>query len=101
MVVFNGTTKSRIRVAAGDPTGASARLGLRSSEGAQSSRRLRSWAATSAHVNSLLANAGPTLRNRLRQMVRSNPYMHRGRAFYRSNLIGTGITPSPSPVEPP
>lgn len=103
MVAVTDAAKPRIRVAAGDLSGASARLVVRNQayEGAQSSRRLRSWTATSAHVNALLANAGPTLRNRLRQMVRSNPYLRRGRASYRSNLIGTGIMPSPGLADDP
>jgi len=97
--------KPRFSIAAGDMTGASARLMASSLDpragsasggydAAQSRRRLVSWKPPSSHVNAILAYSGDTLRARARDLGRNNGYAVNAADTFVANLIGAGIKPS-------
>lgn len=69
-------------------------------EGAQRQRRLFGFRPSEAGINSLLMFSGQTLRARARYLVRNNPYAHKARRVFVTNLVGTGIRPIPLAKDP-
>lgn len=63
-------------------------------DGGLSSRRLKGFTASRAHVNSLIAAAGNDLTARARYLIRNNGYASNALESFAGNAIGTGITPS-------
>ncbi len=63
-------------------------------EGGMSSRRLKGFQASRAHVNALIQSAGPTMASRARYMVRNNGYAANAVESWAGNAVGTGIRPS-------
>ena len=63
-------------------------------EGASAGRRMSSWMASSASVNSLIEGSINSLRARARHLRRNNPLADGGVDSFVADLIGTGITPS-------
>lgn len=61
----------------------------------QSRRRLRGFQASRAHINTLIAEAGPTIAARARHLYRNNAYYRRAVNSFGANVIGTGIVPLP------
>lgn len=71
---------------------------IRSYDGAQGGRRNDNWKATGADANSESLPAIFTLRNRSRELVRNNVYARRIVQAISTNVIGTGIVPTPFDV---
>ncbi|MFD1913807.1 phage portal protein [Halodurantibacterium flavum] len=69
-------------------------------DAAQGNRRLRGFPTTRAHVNTLLAAAGPNVTARARYLVRNNGYAHGALDSWAANCIGTGIKPSSLIAQP-
>jgi lambda family phage portal protein len=65
-------------------------------DAAQSNRRLRGFRPARAHVNSLLAAAGPEMNARARWLVRNNGYAANALESWAANAVGDGIKPSSS-----
>jgi lambda family phage portal protein len=65
-------------------------------DGAQGNRRLRGFQPTRAHVNTLIAAAGPDMTARARWLVRNNGYAANAVESWASNAVGAGIKPSSS-----
>lgn len=63
-------------------------------DGGLSSRRLKGFTASRAHVNSLIAAAGNDLTARARYLIRNNGYASNALESFAGNAVGTGITPS-------
>jgi lambda family phage portal protein len=63
-------------------------------EAAQGSRRLRNFAPSGAHINTLMASAGPTILARARFITRNNGYAINALEAWAGNVVGAGITPS-------
>lgn len=63
-------------------------------EGALSNRRLRAFRPARAHVNALLAQAGPDLNARARYLVRNNGYAQNAIDSWSANAVGVGLKPS-------
>lgn len=63
-------------------------------DGGLSSRRLKGFTASRAHVNSLIAAAGNDLTARARYLIRNNGYAINALESFAGNAVGTGITPS-------
>lgn len=57
-------------------------------------RRTANWDARSSSANEEINLALPTLRNRMRDLVRNNPYAKRAIQGLATNIVGTGIRPS-------
>jgi len=70
-----------------------AKLRLRSDAYAASktNRMTGAWSATDANVNTILKNSGPTVRNRVRQLVRDFPYFARAVNVMVDYTVGQGI----------
>jgi lambda family phage portal protein len=62
-------------------------------EGSQGSGRLRKFRPARAHVNSLLALAGPDMNARARWLVRNNGYAANAIESWAGNAVGNGIKP--------
>lgn len=62
-------------------------------DAASTRRRIANWNATDAGINSLLTEAGETLRARSHDIVRKNPWASRIVDEYVADAIGTGIVP--------
>lgn len=75
----------------GEPFNASATLGAW--KGSTESRRTRSWGATDASVNALLATEVTELRRRTRDLIRKNPWAANGMDTFVSNIVGNGLVP--------
>jgi lambda family phage portal protein len=63
-------------------------------EAASQARRLSPWRPTRAHINTLLATEGPTLRARSRSLVANSPYGSNASEVFAGYAAGTGIKPS-------
>lgn len=63
-------------------------------EGGATHRRLFAWRPTSAHINTLLQEAGPTTVARARWLARNNGYARAAMRAWRAATVGTGIKPS-------
>ncbi|MWP39392.1 phage portal protein [Rhodobacter sphaeroides] len=59
-----------------------------------SNRRLRGFRPARAHVNALLAAAGPDMNARARYLVRNNGYAQGALDSWAANTVGTGVKPS-------
>uniref|UniRef100_UPI000E0D3202 phage portal protein n=1 Tax=Alkalilacustris brevis TaxID=2026338 RepID=UPI000E0D3202 len=59
----------------------------------QHHRRLRGFRATRAHVNALIAAAGPDITARARWLVRNNGYAANAVESWAANTVGDGIKP--------
>ena len=59
----------------------------------QHHRRLRGFRATRAHVNTLIAAAGPDITARARWLVRNNGYAVNAVESWAANTVGAGIKP--------
>lgn len=57
-------------------------------------RRMSKFQATTAHVNTLLAQSGPTMLARARHITRNNGYANNAVEAWAGNVVGAGITPS-------
>lgn len=64
---------------------------VRRYEGASNSRRTAGWVAPSTSATSEAENAGTNLRNRMRDLVRNNPWAGKAVGVIVSNTVGTGI----------
>ena len=58
-----------------------------------SHRRLRGFRATRAHVNALIAAAGPDITARARWLIRNNGYAANAVESWGANTVGDGIKP--------
>ncbi len=74
---------------------------LRKFEAAAKTKRTESWEARSTSANNEIRSAISTLRDRSRDLVRNNPYAKRAVKGLASNIIGTGIRPSPIDASKP
>ncbi|MCA3197624.1 phage portal protein [Cupriavidus sp.] len=63
-------------------------------EGGLSSRRLKMFQASRAHVNTLIQAAGADMTARARYLIRNNGYAANAVESWASNAVGTGIKPS-------
>ena len=63
-------------------------------DAARQGRRLGNWRPTSAHINTILAWSGTTLRDRTRDLVRNNPYVRSAVESFVANAVASGIKPS-------
>lgn len=63
-------------------------------DAALSSRRLKGFRPARAHVNALLAAAGPEMNARARWLVRNNGYASNAVESWAANAVGDGIKPS-------
>jgi lambda family phage portal protein len=62
------------------------------------SRRMRGFRASRAHVNAMLAAAGPEMTARARWLVRNNGYAANAVESWAANAVGEGIKPSATGV---
>ena len=65
-------------------------------EAGQGNRRLKGFQASRAHLNSLIAAAGPDITARARHLVRNNGYAANAIESWAGNVVGAGIKPSSS-----
>lgn len=63
-------------------------------EGGLSARRLKTFAASRAHVNTLIQAAGADMTARARYLIRNNGYAANAVESWAGNAVGTGIKPS-------
>jgi lambda family phage portal protein len=63
-------------------------------EAGMNSRRLKTFQATRAHLNTLIAAAGPDITARARHLVRNNGYAANAIESWAGNVVGAGIKPS-------
>ena len=63
-------------------------------EGGMSSRRLKTFMASRAHVNTMIQTAGQDMTARARYLIRNNGYATNAVESFASNAVGTGIKPS-------
>jgi len=63
-------------------------------EGGLSARRLKTFTASRAHVNTLIQSAGADMTARARYLVRNNGYAANAVESWAGNAVGTGIKPS-------
>lgn len=68
-------------------------------EGGMSSRRLKGFQPSRAHVNALIQQAGNDMTARARFLIRNNGYAINAVDSWSSNVVGTGIKPSSKIVE--
>ncbi|WP_333827583.1 phage portal protein [Pararhodobacter sp.] len=66
----------------------------------QHHRRLRGFRATRAHVNALIAAAGPDITARARWLVRNNGYAVNAVESWAANTVGDGIKPISKIADP-
>jgi lambda family phage portal protein len=69
-------------------------------EAGMSSRRLKNFQPTRAHLNTLIAAAGPDITARARHLVRNNGYAANAIESWAGNVVGAGIKPSSSVTDP-
>ena len=65
----------------------------RAYDGAKVGRRTDGWVTSGASANSEIANAGPRLRERARDLARNNPYGKKAKRVFVDNFVGIGISP--------
>lgn len=63
-------------------------------EAGLSNRRLKGFQPTRAHLNTLIAAAGPDITSRARWLVRNNGYATNAIESWAGNVVGAGIKPS-------
>ena len=63
-------------------------------DGVLSKRRLKTFHASRAHVNTLIQAAGADVTARARYMIRNNGYAANAVESWAGNAVGTGIKPS-------
>jgi lambda family phage portal protein len=63
-------------------------------DGGLSKRRLKTFAASRAHVNTLIQAAGADMTARARYLIRNNGYAANAVESWAGNAVGTGIKPS-------
>ena len=63
-------------------------------EGGLSARRLKTFAASRAHINTLIQAAGADMTARARYLIRNNGYAANAVESWAGNAEGTGIKPS-------
>ncbi|MCB1512091.1 MAG: phage portal protein [Hyphomicrobiaceae bacterium] len=63
-------------------------------EAGLASRRLKSFQPSRAHLNTLIAAAGPDITARARWLVRNNGYAANAIESWAGNVVGAGIKPS-------
>jgi lambda family phage portal protein len=63
-------------------------------EAGEASRRLRHFQPSRAHLNTLIAAAGPDITARARWLVRNNGYASNAIESWAGNVVGNGIKPS-------
>ncbi|MGY6704724.1 phage portal protein [Roseinatronobacter sp.] len=69
-------------------------------EAALGNRRLKGFRPARAHVNALLAAAGPEMNARARWLVRNNGYAANAVESWAANAVGDGIKPSARIAQP-
>lgn len=69
-------------------------FGMGGFDAALSHRRLRGFRPARAHVNTLLASAGPEMTSRGRWLVRNNGYAGNAVESWAANAVGDGIKPN-------
>src|SRR5262245_36804770 len=69
-------------------------------EAGLASRRLKGFQPSRAHLNTLIAAAGPDITARARWLVRNNGYAANAIESWAGNVVGAGIKPSALIVEP-
>ena len=69
-------------------------FGMGGFDAALSHRRLRGFRPARAHVNTLLASAGPEMTSRGRWLVRNNGYAANAVESWAANAVGDGIKPN-------
>lgn len=69
-------------------------------EGGLSSRRLKMFQASRAHVNTLIQSSGADMTARARYLIRNNGYAANAVESWASNAVGTGIKPSSAIADP-
>src|SRR5688572_1485980 len=79
---------------ASQANGIAATVGPEGLEAGRMRRRLSSFLPARAHINSLLARSGPTLKARARYLVRNNGYANNAAHCFATATIGAGIVPS-------
>lgn len=67
-------------------------------EGASKGRRTENWKAPTSSAPAEIQRALSELRNRSRDLVRNNPYAKRAVRKIATNVVGTGIIPTPKGV---
>ncbi|MBI5121893.1 MAG: phage portal protein [Rhodospirillales bacterium] len=60
----------------------------------QANRRLKSFLPSRAHLNTLIAAAGPDITARARYLIRNNGYAANAIESWAGNVVGAGIKPS-------
>ena len=68
-------------------------------EGGLSARRLKTFTASRAHVNTLIQAAGADMTARARYLIRNNGYAANAVESWAGNAVGTGIKPSSGIVD--
>ncbi|MBF0354959.1 MAG: phage portal protein [Alphaproteobacteria bacterium] len=63
-------------------------------EAGQANRRLKSFLPSRAHLNTLIAAAGPDITARARYLIRNNGYAANAIESWAGNVVGAGIKPS-------
>jgi len=58
---------------------------------ARADRRVAGWISTGTSANAEIGAALPKLRERMRDLVRNDPYAKRGKRLWVANTVGTGI----------
>ncbi|MCP3916152.1 MAG: phage portal protein [bacterium] len=76
--------RARLRIQAGE-------LALRKFDGASRRDRLRNWISSGTSANAEIGGAAATLRARMRDLVRNNPWARRAVEVIEANVVGTGI----------
>jgi len=70
-------------------------------EGGLSARRLKTFHASRAHVNTLIQAAGADMTARARYLIRNNGYAANAVESWAGNAVGTGIKPSSGIADAP
>jgi capsid protein len=63
-------------------------------EAGLANRRLKGFQPSRAHLNTLIAAAGPDITARARRLVRNNGYAANAIESWAGNVVGAGIKPS-------
>ena len=63
-------------------------------EAAESTRRLKGWPTTDTELNTLVRNAGNTLRQRSRHLIATNGYAVNAQEGFAAHAVRAGIKPS-------
>src|SRR3954466_12136728 len=69
-------------------------------EAGLASRRLKGFQPSRAHLNTLIAAAGPDITARERWLVRNNGYAANAIESWAGNVVGAGIKPSALSKDP-